>query len=139
MGRSADEGQERRNGTGEGADRARTYEEIRDELLGETAAMADRLGQATPATAAAVRIAECHARPAAQYIDGEELVAAVAARLHRMSNRVADAVVRISEALRASADEHPGLTDEEAIAALHAIEDGVRRAGVRRAGVPRQR
>ncbi|MFI7608878.1 hypothetical protein ACIBTV_27710 [Micromonospora sp. NPDC049366] len=48
------------------------------------------------------------------------------------SERVAAAAVRVAEALRATAAEYPDLSDEDAITALHAIEDGVQRAGVPR-------
>ncbi|MEU7591282.1 hypothetical protein AB0A95_33920 [Micromonospora sp. NPDC049230] len=70
--------------------------------------------------------------PAApQYVDRGELVTAMADR-YGISDRVAAAAVRIAEALRAASDEYPDLTDEDAVVALHAIEDSVRRAGVPR-------
>lgn len=70
---------------------------------------------------------------ARRHVDRGEFVAALATR-QGVSERVAAAAVRIAEALRATADEYPDLTDAEAIEALRAME-----AGVHRAGVPRRR
>lgn len=69
--------------------------------------------------------------PSARFVDRDEFVAKLAAR-HGATEPAAAAAVRIAEALRATAAEYPDLTDDDAIAALRAIEDGVRRAGVPR-------
>lgn len=64
-------------------------------------------------------------------VDRGEFVARLAAQ-QNVSVPTAAAAVRVAEALRTTADEHPELTDAEAIEALRSIEHGVRVDGVPR-------